>query len=185
MQSLSLIEIPRRFAGFCVYLFIKYSLPLSLRIFGGCKKSRIGACTILAPPMQMLQILEGTRLLQTIDAEMFQRLTVERRYMLWYHPKYCGHCREIFSITDNFLNRGSEGVSVFCVQCVLEMTLESDAIAGSKYWTYKDALKLRNKIQHAVFDWAKSHRMSPELVMEYAEIRDMAELEENDLGAKK
>jgi hypothetical protein len=162
----------RRLITTAAYCAIRFGLPLSMRLFAGCKRSTIGSCTVIAPQKQMQLVLDGINLLKTIDLQMFQQLTAGRPFMFWYNPEHITQLRDIFSITDNFLSWGKEGVSVFFVQCVLETNMEHVALTGAGDWTYQDGVRLRREVQIGVLDWIKRQPFSPELIKEYEEIRN-------------
>jgi hypothetical protein len=147
-----------------MYLPLKYGLSPLLRLFG-CKRTIVGTCVILAPPKQMLIILQGIEYLRTLDSEMYQRLTAERRYVFWYNTagRYL-RILDIFSITDSFLLWGKEGVVTCFVQSVIGSALEQSPFKRSKI-TDRQA-------RQQLFEWLSKHSFSPELVKHYQEFAE-------------
>jgi hypothetical protein len=140
-------------------------MPLTLRLVGQ-ERLVIGKCIILAPSKQMQIILQGITDLQTLDREMFLRLTAERRYIFWYHPKKYVHCREVFTITENFLLWGKEGVITCFVQAVLDFNLQYLPWERSMV-EHRGEVADRHDIQQQVFEFLKKNSFSPELVEQY------------------
>ena len=171
MLILRPIWVLRFFVGYSLfYLPARIVIPLQLRL-KGYKRSVFGACTILAPPKEMQIILQGITYLQTLDPEMFQRLTAEHRYMFLYHPQKYLRFRRIFSITDNFLLWGNEGIATCFVQSILDFTLwvlpsERSLIKSNQ------VAATRQEIQRQVFEWVKKHSFRPELVKQYEKLAE-------------
>jgi hypothetical protein len=137
-------------------------MPLQLRL-NGYRRSVFGTCTILAPPREMQIIQQGITYLQTIDQEMFLRLTGERRYIFWYHPKHFVECREIFTINENYLNWGKEGVIACFVQAIMDFNMKHLPLDRSLFKKHV-AVVDRHDIQQQVFEFVKKHSFPPELV---------------------
>ncbi len=165
------IRFCRRTAAYFTYFIVRIGLPLHVRLVG-YKWTVMGRCTILAPQEQMCVILEGITFLQTVDPEMFHRLTAERRYVFWYHPKKFLQCREFFSITDNFLLWGKEGVVTCFVQSVLDLTLKYLPAEGTLVENRQVAIAARREIQRELLKWISEHSFPPELVKQYEEIAE-------------
>jgi hypothetical protein len=161
-----MLKWPIRVLGYLlavlVYWIIKLGLMPSLRLIG-YKRSVTGTCIILAPPKQMRIILQGLTYLRTLDPEMFQRLTTERQYVFWFEKNRYSRCREFFTITDNFLLWGNEGVVTCFVQSVMDSPLEK----ASPFKKRKLTVITRRQIQQQVFEWLKKHSFSPELTEQY------------------
>ena len=119
---------------------------------GGQKRVVVGKCIILAPPKQMQTILEGITYLQTIDREMFLRLTAERRYIFWYYPKRFLECNEIFTINDNYLQWGKEGAVACFVQAIMDFNLKHIPYVKSVFKKLEVAPD-RREIQRHVFEF--------------------------------
>jgi hypothetical protein len=141
------------------YLSIRFTMPFTLRL-GGYKRSVVGTCTILAPQKQMQVILHGLTYLQALDSEMFQRLTVEQRYVFWYHKSRYLRCFEFFTITDNFLSWGDEGVAACFVQSILSLPLR-------KPFLNEDVVITRSQAQQQFSEWLKKHSISPNFSQHY------------------
>jgi hypothetical protein len=144
------------------YLPVRFAMPLTLRLVG-YKRAVVGTCTILAPQEKMQLILQGLTYLQTLDSGMFQRLTAKRRYVFWYYPNRYLRCFELFTITDNFLSWGSEGVVACFVQSVLALTLKKPfpfKKFGAKVLT-------RSHVQQQVIEWLEGHSFSPAFTKHY------------------
>lgn len=163
------IYLCRRLIASVLYLTVRFGLPLHSRLVG-YKCTHVGKCTFLAPPSQMRTILEGTTFLQTLDSKMFQQLTAERSYVFWYHPKRFQQCREFFSITDNFLLWGKEGVATCLVQSVLEFKLMFLPFEKTLLENREAATAARREIQKRMLSWMSEHAISVELVKQYYEI---------------
>ncbi len=148
------------------YLPVRFVMPLSLRLYG-YKETIVGSCTILAPAKQMETILVGIEYLRTLDPEMFQRLTVENRYLFWYHPKRFLQSRDIFTITDNFLLWGKEGIAICFVQSVLDFNLKYLPSKRTSARNCEMVVVARREIQRQVFEWTTKHSFPPELVKQY------------------
>ncbi len=144
-------------ADLFLYVPIRFVLLNMLRL-AGQKRSVVGQCIIWAPPKQMQIILEGIAHLQTIDREMFLRLTAKRRYVFWYQAKQFIECREIFTIPENYLQWGKEGVIACFVQAIMDFNL--------KYLPLKKGVEVTNRreIQKHLFEFVNKHSFSPELV---------------------
>jgi ABC-type xylose transport system permease subunit len=134
--------------------------------FTGLKRSVIGNCTILAPPKQMQLIMQGVEYLRTLDPEMFQKLTAEREYVFWYHKQRYMRCKEYFSIPDNFLLWGKEGIVTCFVQSIMSSSLEESP--------FKKSLVTRRQVLQQVFEWVRKHSLPPELVKQYQEFAENA-----------
>jgi hypothetical protein len=150
-----------------IYLPLRFAMPITLRL-GGLKQFAVGKCIILAPPEQMQTIMQGITYLQTIDREMFLRLTAEHRYIFWYHPKRFMECREIFSINDNYLQWGKEGVVACFLQAIMDFNLKHLPLERSVF-KKQVAVVDRREIQQQVFEFVKKHSFPPELVAFYQE----------------
>lgn len=151
-----------------IYWFIKFGLAPSLR-FIGYKRSTVGVCTILAPMEHMETILYGLEYLQSIDPQMFQMLTAAHRYVFWYHKNRYLRCREFFTITDNFLSWGKEGVITCFVQSVTDSQLINPYVLNER----KTITITRQQIQQCVFEWLTKHSFPPELIEQYKEMTDI------------
>ena len=163
---IAILQWPIRTIGYylavLVYWIIRLGLTPSL-MFTGYKRSVTGTCIILAPHKQMQIILQGLTYLQALDPEMFQKLTTGRRYVFWFHKNHYSRCREYFTITDNFLLWGNEGVATCFVQSVMDSSLEKT----SPFKKRKAAEITRHQIQQQVFEWLNKHCFSPELTEQY------------------
>jgi hypothetical protein len=114
--------------------------------------------------MQIIQ--QGITYLQMLDPEMFLRLTAEHRYIFWYHPKKFVECREIFTVNENYLQWGKEGVVACFVQAIMDFNLEHLAWERGLFKNRGVAAE-RHKIQQQVFEFAKKHSFPQELVVFY------------------
>ena len=144
-----------------VYLPTKYVLLPCLRLFDGYQKSAIGTCVILAPPNQMKVILQGIEYLRTIDSEMYQRLTAERRYVFCYKKGNYGRMEHIYFMPETFLLWGKEGVVTCFVQTIIGSAIEQSP--------FKKSTMTRHQVQQQVFEWLSNRSFSPELVKQYQE----------------
>jgi len=142
-----------------VYLPAKYILLPCFRLFEGYKKSVIGTCVILAPPNQTDQILKGIEYLRTLDSEMYRRLTAERRFLFFYKKGSYNRMLDIFSIPDNFLAWGREGVVTCLVQAVIGSAMEQSPLKESKL--------TRHQVLQQIYEWLKNHSFQPELIKQY------------------
>lgn len=114
-------------------------------------------------------MLEGVKFLQAIDPEMFERLTTQRRYVVWYDPKRSISCRDIFSVTDSFLSWGREGVATCLVQNVLDFTLlrlPFEKISGLEH---ENLIAARRETLQRLFKWVSKHSFPEEFVKQYEE----------------
>jgi hypothetical protein len=155
--------------GVVSYYPIRFSLPLVLGL-EGYKRSKVGKCTFWAPPKRLHEILEGARFLQTLDPELFGRLTIERRYVVWYHPKISVSCRDVFSVTDNFILWGREGVALCLVQNVLDFTLLRLPFEKTLAWEKEDSVASRREMYQRIFRWLREHSFPEDLVNHYEEL---------------
>ena len=107
--------------SFVIYLCLKFLNGPGL-FLTGCRKIRIGTCTIIAPLNKIPLIQQGFIYLKTIDLEMYERLTTEKPFTFIYikrlplSQKRSKPIREIDFITDDFMNYGNEGVAVYLLQ---------------------------------------------------------------------
>jgi hypothetical protein len=162
---MSLINLIFRWLALCLlYLMAKCGLPLVVRL-ARRKKSVIGTCTIWAPPKQMQAILEGIEYLRKLDPEMFKRLTVEHKYVLFYHKKHRTIAYAAYSITDHYLLHGKEGVVIFLVQTILNRTMQDSL--GRFRVKRSDALVADRENRKQIFEFVKKHSFSPKLVEQY------------------
>jgi hypothetical protein len=150
------------------YLPVRFVMPHTLWLVGQ-KRLVVGKCIILAPPKQMQIILQGITYLQTIDREMFLRLTAERRYIFWYHPKQFVECREIFTINENYLQWGKEGAVACFVQAIMDFNLKHLPLERSLFKKDYGVVADRYEIQQHVFEFVKKHSFPQELVDFYHE----------------
>jgi len=162
------IRLGGRLLADLLYFSIRFALP-PVMYSTGFKRSVIGKCIIFAPPKQMQVILGGVTYLQTLDHKMFLRLTAERRYVFWYHKSLCLQCKEIFSISDNFILWGKEGVITCFVQCIFEFTSKSLPLEKTLDKNHEATVAKRRQIQQLVFEWLNKHSFAPELVKQYQE----------------
>ena len=130
----------------------------------------MGKCAIWAPPKQLHAILEGVKFLQAIDPEMFRRLTTARRYVVWYDPKHSLSCRDVFSITDNFLHWGREGVATCLVQNILDFTLLRLPFEKMLGLERENIVAARREVLQRLLKWVSEHSFSEELVKQYEEM---------------
>lgn len=147
-----------------LYWKIRFALFLA-RLFriGGYKCTVIGKCTILAPLEQMQIIVNGILYLRDLDPEMFRRLTVDHPYLFWYRKLEFIGCREIYTITDNFILWGNEGVATFAAQTVLDFNLRY----LSQSQSCRNSSATRREIKRQVFEFVKKHSFSPDLIKQY------------------
>jgi len=164
-----LVRIYRCSIACLLYLSIKIGLPLVMH-FGvtGYKRSVVGTCTILAPPKQMQIILEGTTYLRDIDPEMFRRLTAERKYFLSYHKKHRTSFKEFYTITDNGLLHGKEGVVICLVQIILIRDVKDSL--GRFRINSSEEIAARRDYKQQIFEFVKRHSFSPKLVDHYQKL---------------
>jgi hypothetical protein len=164
-----LSQIYRRSMVCLLYLAARFGLFI-VWLFGikDYKRSIVGSCIILAPPKQTQIILEGIAYLQNIDTEMFKQLTVERKYILWYHKQHRTSAYEIYAINDRYLYHGKEGVVVCLVQTVLDRTMK-DSLGRFGVKSYDSTAKLREGRQQ-IFEFVKRHSFSTELVKQYQKL---------------
>lgn len=155
--------------GRLMYFVVRFGMPITIRL-EGYKRSTIGKCVILAPPKQMQIILEGAKFLEAIDPSMFQQVTAERRYVFWYHPTRFVSCREIFTVTDNFLLWGKEGVAICFVQSVLDFTWIRLPFEKALTWCRENTIAAHREVQQQVFKWISDHSFPAELLKQYKEI---------------
>ena len=141
-----------------MYWYVKFGLGPALPLTG-FKRFVVGTCTILAPPKQMQAIMQGVEYLRTLDSEMFQRLTTERRYVFWYNKQHHMRCKEYFSVPDNYFLWGKEGVVTCFVQSIMTSSLEESP--------FKKSPVTRRQVQQQVFEWVKKNSFQPELVKQY------------------
>jgi hypothetical protein len=156
----------RNSAAFLCYLPIRYFLPLSFRLFGA-EQSIVGNCIIIAPAKQMKIILEGVEYMRHIDPGMFQNLTVHHRFLFWYHKSHFIQCRDVFTITDNYLLWGKEGVVIAFVQSILEYTIGYLSWEKSIFENHQAKSMRRHKIQQRLFEWMIQQQFSSELIEMY------------------
>lgn len=170
------MRVGHRLLAYLHYSFIRFGLPVASYL-DGFKRSIIGKCIIFAPPKQMQVIMDGVTYLQTLDPNMFMRLTAERRYVFWYYKRDL-QCREIFSICDNFILWGKEGVVTFFVQCILDYNLKLlplDKTLGTR----EASAARRRQIQQLLFEWLNKQSFNPELVRQYQEFAEAGSENEN------
>jgi|SRR5579862_428063 len=150
-----------------LYLQLQLFLVPVLRL-GGYKQSRVGSCTVLAPVDKMGVILEGITLLKTLDLAMYHRVTDERPYIVWYNEKarYIQY-REYFTITDNYVSWGKEGVAVFFVQLILDFDVKYLPTNTAVTMDAEQTLEARYRIQRQVLEWLKPRSFPMEMVRQY------------------
>jgi hypothetical protein len=171
MSILRPIWLLRFLVGYSLfYLPARFLMPLAQRMHG-YKRSVFGTCTILAPPKQMQIILQAITYLQKLDPEIFLCLTAKHRYIFWYHPGKYIQCRRVFSISDNFLFWGNEGVTTCFVQSILHFTLWT-LPSERGLITNREAAAIHQEIQRQVFEWVKKHSFQPELVKQYEQFAE-------------
>lgn len=171
-----LIRLCGRIVEFLIYWLTRFLILLATLI-GEHRRSVVGRCMIIAPPEKMKAILEGFTFLQSIDLVMFQKLTVERRYICFYLPKVTFQRREIFGISDAFLHWGKEGIATCLVQAVLNFALfylprhsidlgfrhpDGRCIGGSL-----EGVNACKEVQQELSQWMKTHSFSPGLLKQY------------------
>ena len=131
------------------------------------RRVTMGAYVIVAPLNKMPLILQGFVYLQTIDMEMYQRL-VKNRICLCYiqklplSSKQQKPLQEIYTITDNYLKWGNEGIAVCLVQTVLWHEFRTRLSKDSK-----GHLAASFILKQQLYEWIKGHSFSPELVKQY------------------
>jgi hypothetical protein len=163
------IRLLRRMVASLLYLSVRFGMPIHVRLVG-YKCTIVGKCVILAPPKQMQAILDGVKFLQTLDPEVFQGLTAKRRYVFWYHPTRFLQCQEIFTITDNFLLWGKEGVAIYFVQSLFEFTLIFQPFLEAPTWSRDRTVAARREVHQRIFKWASEHSFPNELVKQYEDM---------------
>lgn len=168
MLLLEPFRILRNLLVFLTYLPIRYSLPITFRVFGAQKRV-IGRCIIIAPPEQMRVLLEGIEHLRSIDPIMFKSLTIDHQYVFWYHPKRYLSCRDVFSIPDSYFNWGKEGVVIAFVQSVLYFTISYVNWEKNSFETSQKRVARQNEIPKRLYEWMTRHSFSPELLQQYQE----------------
>jgi hypothetical protein len=160
MSKVSPILVLAHLLSYPLYWFVRFGLGSALPLTG-CNRFSVGTCTILAPPKQMESILQSIEYLRTLDPEMFQRLTTERRYIFWYTKRRYMRCKEYFSLSDNFLLWGKEGVVTCFVQSIIGSPLEDSP--------FKKSPVTRHQVLQQVSEWLRRHAFQPELVKQYEE----------------
>jgi hypothetical protein len=134
-----------------LYYLIKFGLAPSL-ISAKYERYVEGTCVILAPPGPLSTIKEGLHALRALDPTIFQELTVKRRFIFWYHASKYLNAREVFTITDNFLRWGANGV----IACFVQAVFDTSSCAQT-----------RNQMQQCVFNHLKKYSLPPELLKQY------------------
>jgi hypothetical protein len=165
-MSFSPIWFCRSVAAKLLYLAVKYGLPTHARLVG-YKRAVFGKCTIIAPAEKIQSIIDGIHYLETLDPQMFQRLTHEQEYVFWYHQKRFLSCENFYSITDNFLLWGKEGIAIFFVQSILDFNLRylpSRAFSARNHTAKSNTVK---EVQRKLFDWIQEHHFPAELADQY------------------
>jgi hypothetical protein len=147
--------------------FLHWFLKSASRI-SGYRCATIGNCDILAPLNKLPSILQGFVYLQNIDPEMYERLIAKNQFVFCYEKKLPFRFkkpfrfREIYTITDNDLSWGNEGVAVRLVQSVLRNALSTNFVKGSEEY-----LAASLKLHQQIFEWARNHSLPSELVEHY------------------
>ena len=140
------------------------------------KRSIVGTCIIFAPPKQMQTILQGIAFLKEVDLAMYERLTVERKYILTYQKKRRTHLDEFYSVTDDILTAGNEGVAIGLVQIILFRdevnSLGQFGIDPSK------EMAARLKFKQQILEFVKKHSFPVRFIEFYQRRAEMAELEQ-------
>jgi hypothetical protein len=162
--SMSSLNLVFKFLVLCLMYVIAKCVPLLQRLCRR-KKTVIGTCVIWAPQKQMQAILEGIEYLQNLDSEMFNRLTVERKYVLWYDKKHRTNAYEAYSISDPYLLNGKEGVVIFLVQTVLNRTTQDSM--GRFRVKRAEALVAGQANRKQLFEFINKHLFSPRLIKQY------------------
>jgi hypothetical protein len=156
------IRLARNLLAYLFYLLIRYVLPLPFYLYG-FKRSVVGCCTVLAPAKQTKTILEGIEYLRALDSNLYQQLTVEHRYFFWYHPNRILQCRDAFSICDNFLSWGKEGVVITLVQSIYDYTIFYSNWEKKLKRSRIESVSMRRAIQKKLFEWSNKQNLPSEL----------------------
>jgi hypothetical protein len=150
--------------AFMAYWFGK-SVLLFARLFGGFgyNKALVGKMIILAPADKMQLFLEGANFLKCVDLTMYRRLTVEHKFVCFYHTKYT-RARDQFSITDYHLRWGKEGVAANFVMAVLAFDILESPMGFSLKMESGKTLAARLEIAQQYYAWLSEHSFPAGLV---------------------
>jgi len=148
--------------------YSKYCLSF-VNLICGYKIAKIGTLTIVAPQEKLQIILDGVDYLKTLDPIMYQMLTVDQKYVCQY-DKAISRAGEFFSINDNLLSYGKEGVVASFVQEILLFNRLHKPFERQPRRQTAAKLKAYNEILNQLCLWLKTNSFHPKLVAYYRKL---------------
>ena len=84
----------------------------------------VGECRIMVPARGLNVINCGLAYLKQIEPNMYEAVAERRGLIIWYFRGPCLRCGRAFSIPENLLLWGNEGVALFLAQTIIRWDTE-------------------------------------------------------------
>jgi len=117
-------------------------------------------------PARRLNVINcGLAYLKQIDPNMYEAVAERRGLIIWYFRGPCLRCGRAFSIPENLLLWGNEGVALFLAQTIIRWDTE--------HLPFKDAVtatSARRLTMQRLGAWISRQNFTPELVRQYEDL---------------
>ena len=125
----------------------------------------VGGCRIMVPARRLNVINSGLAYLKQIDSKMYEAVSERHGLIIWYYKGPCLRCGRAFSIPEDLLLWGNEGVALFFAQTIIRLDTE--------HLPFKDAVtatSARRLTMKRLVTWISRQNFTPELVRQCEDI---------------
>jgi hypothetical protein len=168
MRTICKIPVVGDLVGYTIlvpfYIFMRLITPPILW-FSGFQRMKCGTTIIWAPRNKHQAILDGLKLLQKCDSEMYLRLTGKQHLFIFYSERWktanaFGH---VSGLHERYIKLGVEGVTTFLVQALLL----SEACPSINQFKISPG---EFAVMRKVLDWMCDHSFHPGLINSYRKV---------------
>jgi hypothetical protein len=153
---------------YAIYLFgFRIFFP-AVALISGWKRLKFGTSVFWVPRENAQVVRNGVKLLRICDPEMFSRLTIKQRLIIYYSPELSKKSNHrLFLMGKKFVEMGAEGVACFVVQSLMIAAVVRRVNQNRPDVQERAALKL---ISRNMAEWLSQHMFDPGLIRAYQKV---------------